>query len=419
MDMLDTKKNGYVLRDDVQIIGAWADSSKVCISFRPAGPATLKCLDRGAGAKPHSILEKTIKRKASGNEAIDAFFADFENKGTAENLLLGLVGHWSKVKVGNKEKDTVDGIYLTALGASTFKNYKKQEEMPYLELNTPEKKNDLISFFKSLYNDPARAEEVCGELDKQAGKQAEEKAYEQTDDPADIQYYLFTRLFFSGDYDVHDLLQHGNTVATKMDSGLLQRLQNALSKGRISQLKRRFNPDDTVLKQEKPEDYYRVQHGPQFNYTAQMANENFNIIRENIRAKKDDLQGLNVLVNSVMDMDIPVAMCDGFKENDKKWCVLTCFDDVAGFYGDRGLALKSTWRDQEERDNRITHLFKSVVLVITDFAREESNFDPESNIGKMNMEKLDKILSGYKKMYGEKKYDDFLKKAIAAALLKK
>lgn len=409
MDMLDTKKNEYILRDDAQIIGAWADRSEVCISFRPAGPATLKCLDRGAGAKPHSILDKTIKRKASGNEAIDAFFADFENKGTAENLLLGLVGHWSKVMVDDKEKDTVDGIYLTTLGAKTFKTCEGKNKMPYLELDTPKKKNDLISFFKSLYNDPAKAEEVCRELDEQAGKQAEEKTYEQTDGPADVQYYLFTRLFFSGDYDVHDLLQHDKTVATEMDSNLMQELQNALSEGRISQLKRRFSPDDETLKQEESGDYCRVQHGPQFNYTAQMANENFAIIHKAIQDKKDDLEGLNVLVNSVMDMDLPVAMCDGFEEDDKRWGTLTSFGDVAGFYGDRGLTLKSTWRDQAERDKHIIHLIKSVMLVITDYTRQKSDFNPDSDIRK----KMDKVLSGYKTMYGDDKYNDFVEKAIA------
>lgn len=392
----DNKDNDYVLPGDYDVIATWAKKSRACISLRSAGKDTLKCLERGAGAKPHSILDKTIKRKA-GSKAVDAFFKDFEHKGTAENLIMGLVGHW--------ENGNVDGIYLTTLGKGAFPvgDVLTQNNMSYLRLNDKEKKDNLIKFFKSLYDTPERADMVCRELDEHPDK--------QTDKPADVQFYLFTRLFFSGDYDAHDLMQHREIAATRIDEGVLEGLQAALSDGRKAQLKDLFQlHDEKYFEEEKKEDYYRVQHGPQYNYIAQMANENLEIVKNHIKNKKpgiEDLKGLNVLVKIVMDKSLPVAMCDG-TGTAANWILVKEFDQLAGFYESKGTTIKSTWMEDKELGDHIIHAIRTVMHLISGVGRQKSDFDP----GKEDRKKLDEVLSGYKKLYGEETYNSFVKKAI-------
>lgn len=445
----------FILSGDAAIIETWAHSKSVSISFRPAGSATLKCLARGAGAKPHSILDKSIKRKESGNEAVDAFFNDFSkgNRKVAKNLLLGLVGHWSKVKEGDEEKDTVDGIYLTTLGKNSFPegSISTKGDMSYLVLDNQKKKDKLITFFKSLFESQEKAEEECRKIAAQTEKAEQEEA--QNDEgagKAPIQYYLFTRLFFSGDYDTHDLMRDRSLIGTVTDEALLKELKDSLSKGRKEQLNNRFCQDKkkglqaelqealddnqkrqlisqfgagivNCLGKENDTDYCRVQHGPQSNYTAQMANENLAIILKAIEDKKHDLDGLNTLANSVMKMDLPVAMCDGLAKGNANWSILDGPKALHDFYDNLGLKIKSTWRDEDDgRDERIIHLFGSVIHYIFGATELRRNFDTDEKKRK----KVEKILSGYQIMYdnenykeknGKTKYVNCLEKALDKA----
>lgn len=395
------RENEYVLPGDYDVIATWAEKSHACISFRSAGKDTLKCLERGAGAKPHSILDKTIKRKA-GSEAVDAFFKDFEHKGTAENLIMGLVGHW--------ENGNVDGIYLTTLGKDAFsgEDVLTQNNMSYLRLNDKKKKDNLIKYFKSLYDTTERADMVCRELDEHPDK--------QTDKPADVQFYLFTRLFFSGDYDAHDLMHHNEVAGTETDSVVLAGLKKALSDGRKAQLKELFNPlDEKYFEEEEKEDYYRVQHGPQYNYIAQMANENLKTVLDKIKEKEagkdkvfdvEDLKGLNVLVRTVMDESLPAAMCDG-TGGTANWILVKNIDQLAGFYESKGTTIKGIWRDSAEMDAHIIKLFHHVMLLLSDVRRQRGDF----TIGKTRLT-MDEVLSYYKKMYGYERYNGFVEEAI-------
>lgn len=465
MCMPDNICKEYVLPDDIKIIGAWAHDKSASISFRPAGSASLKCLARGAGAKPHSILDKSIKIKTgkklpdddiNRNEAVAAFFNDFseEDRKVAENLLIGLVGHWKtfKVMVGKKEekKYELDGIYLTTLGKDSFSNsgerVKTHEGMPYLALNKPEQKNELILFFKSLFKSPKEAEEECRKIAAQTEKAGQEEAQNNEGaGKAPIQYYLFTRLFFSGDYDAHDLMRDRSTVGTVTDESLLKGLKADLSKGRKEQLNNRFCQDkekglqaevqealdDSQKRQligqfgpgivncfgrEAADEYCRVQHGPQSNYIAQMADENLAIFLEAIEDKKDDLDGLNVLVNKVMNMDLPVAMCDGLAKGNANWSILGDPGALRSFYSNLGKETKSTWRDQDGRDERIIHVFCSVIHYIFGVAGLRRDFDADEE----KRTKVEKILSGYKDMYhdenkkveGKTQYERYLIEAL-------
>lgn len=309
----------YLVKEDMTIIEAWAkDKKSIGISFRPAGEKTLNCLKRGAGAKPHEILDKTLKRKEEGspqNGTIDAFFAGFGPKiDKAKELLEGLVGHW----IDDKK---VDGLYLTSIGYEDFNDAggfvfdTNKNSKPYLKFENDDQKIALISNFEALY--------------KKEGKKA---------------YYLFTRRFFSGDYDVHDLLWHRWPVPTSIDMKLLKDLQTALIAGRQEQLTNDYSLTQKDFERELKyaREYRRVQHGPQFNYTAQMLNEN------NALTSADKI---NLLVENVMNMDPPVAVFDNCVLNGQ-WNILFNGEEVKQYYKRYGKALKEIWGDSPEGRER-------------------------------------------------------------------
>ncbi|AWK41553.1 Insecticial toxin [Photorhabdus laumondii subsp. laumondii] len=77
------------------------------VSFRAAGKPTLEALGKGAAAKGHDILEKTIKpgsieKAYPENEASDVI------KKVREAGIEGYVGHW------NKETGRLEGIYMSS-----------------------------------------------------------------------------------------------------------------------------------------------------------------------------------------------------------------------------------------------------------------------------------------------------------------
>lgn len=357
----------YILKEDMVIVENWAQKlHSVGISFRPAGEQTLKCLSRGAGAKPHQILDKTLKKKAGNSEsaqkhnnAVETFFLGFDsNSGTARELLMGLVGHWNGGQV--------DGVYLTTAGYDALKdNFSlgQHNGKYYLVLQEKEQKNDLISYFTGLF--------------------------EKYDKKAD---YFFTRLFFSGDYDIHDFLKDKKTVPTLLDMDYIKSLQENLIAGRREQLIRSYNLQTEDFEKEESTDYQRVQHGPQFNYTAQMLNEN----NKCTKAEK-----LNILVESVINLDPPVAIYD----NDVlkgQWKILSDAQAVSDYYAGNGLVVKETWRSPQGRESFIINNLKRIVRLCFPDAKQRAD---------VSSQQLLKEIPELKEIYRDK-YDTYFEEAL-------
>jgi len=330
----------YLLEKDKEIIESWAKKKNVSISFRSAGPATLQCLIRGAGAKPHSILEKTIKTKEEktegdkrNNESVKRFLEQFPT--AKSEYLRGMVGHW--------EAGAIAGIYVTEAGKAALSGQFDLETnfmgMPYLTLRTG---TDQVERFGRFMEEALPAE---GSSDKEELKKE----------------YFFSRMFFSGDYDTHDLLQVGTSIPSERDMEFLSDLQKELIESRKSQLIAKYGLSDDDFAGEKDGEYQRVQHGPQFNYISQMLEEN----RKAKEAGKLSFENLNVLVNSVADMDTPVLIYDDRPESgEENWKVLEDNEALKEFYKKKGQTLKMSWNSQEERDKHIGRTIRDAVVLI-------------------------------------------------------
>lgn len=406
----------YLLEMDKDLVEQWANDKNTSISFRQAGEETLKCLKRGAGAKPHSILDKTLKLKqepknnagdnkasADGqnpikthNDAVNDFFKDFPEDFTeAKNLLMGLVGHW--------QNGVVDGLYLTCLGKQKFEKRKgcdlgkNGNEMPYLKLENKDQKKALKDYFDELEGTGNR------------------------------KLYLFNRLFFSGDYDVHDLLQAGKPVPTSTDMILLEDLQQMMMERRIEYLQKNCGVTDGDIAEENKaqklpdgkfaKDYCRIQHGPQANYTAQMLNENvalMNKISNHLEESKKHNKpaDINVIVDSVASMDYPVCLYDGAPWI-AKWKVLASEKDICDYYTSKGLVPKITWVDEKARKYFSKWVIRTSIQTLYPHATKEQTKDILQN--------LEKDVPGFKAVYGNNYTNavmEVLNEMIAAGILK-
>ncbi|SFN71659.1 hypothetical protein SAMN05216516_11548 [Izhakiella capsodis] len=97
-------KEEYILEKHMSALEQASVTKNFAVSFRKAGKPTLIALNEGAAAKPHSILEKTIKESS-----LIKYYP--ENKDEVmrkirEAGIEGIVGHWSK-------DNGLEGIYLT------------------------------------------------------------------------------------------------------------------------------------------------------------------------------------------------------------------------------------------------------------------------------------------------------------------
>ncbi len=83
----------FILEKHMDAIERASIKGNFSISFRSAGRATLLALERGAAAKGHNILEKTIKQsslaKAYGPDKANDLLLSLRTAG-----LEGYVGHW-------------------------------------------------------------------------------------------------------------------------------------------------------------------------------------------------------------------------------------------------------------------------------------------------------------------------------------
>lgn len=358
----------YITEEDQEAIRQWCDSNQTTISFRSAGPATLKCLRRGAGAKPHDILAKTIKYSSPDRKQqepkenpkedekkdniIDTFLGKFGRE-NMDDLLCGLVGHWTN--------DTIDGIYLTTYGANHInRNYIEKE---------PGKK---FSYLKLDDNAKGIMQEILRAV---GGFNLEEK---KPVPEHEVWVYKFYRLFFSGDYDIHDLWELNKPVASERDikyeedgsrTGILVALQESLYEKRREALINSFGKavnkstgEETVselIREETASDYWRVQHGAQYNYIAQMFNEDSQHEKEGSLT----LQNINYIVEQVANMASPVAVFGKFIGSEAVTQSILEGGEVKNFYDAHRITLKETWTNDDAVKNYVKKAIKRALII--------------------------------------------------------
>lgn len=222
-------KENFCLEQDMRVIEKWA--GKCCennkrvigITLREAGKNSLKRLREGCGAKPHKILDKSIRKieDLKSLESVGSFLKDHADGRDFIDKLLGLVAVWSEKKI--------KGLYLTVIGSIEF----------YGE----------AVYFSGAYD-------ICYPYIDISEKKGLELLYNKYNAFSECRDYYFSRCFFTGDYDIHDLIASDDFLVKKDDEKeelktlekYLQRLGDDLVEDRYRQL---------ALYYDKEEDFFR------------------------------------------------------------------------------------------------------------------------------------------------------------------
>lgn len=115
----DTDFAEFIMLKDKDAITRYCRDHHFAISFRRAGRYTVDKLQRGAAAKGHHILEKSIKEKSIDSPSLFPFIPQ---------ELRGLVGYWDS-GTGKKNRDhEAEGIVPVTCrnGEAEYKTKKRE-----------------------------------------------------------------------------------------------------------------------------------------------------------------------------------------------------------------------------------------------------------------------------------------------------
>lgn len=286
-----TLYENFILKKDAKVISDYARDKQCAISIRKTGKASLDRLKQGAGTKPHSILDKSLKESTAkiiaGTRNIDPLNSQTTMLSLLNFLQLpaemeGHVPHWI-----NEKKD-IDGFYLTEKGVN-FCNSNN------IKIKSDKNRNKYI-----LISD-------CKYIIKKCTKK----------------WHSF---FITGDYDAHEIVKfrkfgrHGR----KTSDGQYPRIPKAtniesISRGGDTGIMKDIN-DLLAKNYNYSESQRRLQHGAQVNY------EKF--------AKANG----EAIVPSLLHADFPVALCDR-----GTWMIIYNQKELKGWYN--SVKIKYPWKE--------------------------------------------------------------------------
>jgi insecticidal toxin complex protein TccC len=190
----------------------------MAVSFREAGSSTIEALKKGAAAKGHNILEKTIKL-SSVESVYRSQSSDIMLK-AEENKLKGLVGAWKERKntVGSTKRTLgIEGVYV-------HNNQSGDDEKFSVDLGTP------------------HAQELLHALNK---------------------FKIVTP--YTGDYDMHDIILFSESG----DQGRIPEADSSEEKDVINSI----NKEVAFVDSKRPFENTAmnvIRHGPQVNFVQHM-----------------------------------------------------------------------------------------------------------------------------------------------------
>ncbi|RDS80113.1 hypothetical protein DWU98_14460 [Dyella monticola] len=276
----------FILPEHMDALAHASKKGHFAVSFRKAGALTLEKLAKGAAAKGHDILEKTIK-ESSISAYYPKDYATIMQKLKAAGID-GYVGHWEEGK-------GLVGIYLR--GRHGLRNVEEVTEHGATHYIYPIDLDHLTESLAPLKSLPE-----------------------------------WERIPFTGDYDMHDMITFRGAgkprtvlTASKEESSIINRLNEAISKVDKNRPHTAFAAGNTL---QTTHDSV-IRHGPQVNYP------NFRMIEEKEFFKK---KGLILAVAE--SGEFPIAMV-----NKGHWSIIKNIDELHGFYKKAGATLKETWKD--------------------------------------------------------------------------
>lgn len=304
----DTDFAEFIMLKDKDAITRYCRDHHFAISFRRAGRYTVDKLQRGAAAKGHHILEKSIKEKSIDSPSLFPFIPQ---------ELRGLVGYWDS---GTGKKTGImklKGLYLSRAGMERL-NIKRRKGSQAVLLKVLLRKTGYRQDQAEDYLPEGLPEEITDKEREQLKRLYWLARMIRQDDRADrtgeLQKPFTYADFVTGDYDMHDLVYIApekmvRSVASHPDFAVMKGLNAAMNGGR-------YKPRS---------EYDRIQHGAQSNYSYYMLGH----------------LGEKFVV-SLLNPDPPgedIAMCGP----DGRWYRISSREDLEEFYKSYGINIGPIW----------------------------------------------------------------------------
>ncbi|WP_387465131.1 Insecticial toxin [Photorhabdus sp. RM323S] len=298
----------FICKEHIKGIEKACRVGNFAVSFRQAGEPTLKALSKGAAAKGHDILEKTIKPGSIEKAYRDQGKADDVKEKVRKASIEGYVGHW------NKDTGHLEGIYLSSGHGLSLRDIYQKNRPSLSEENLRDK------IERNIY--PINLDNLETSLASLKAKSS------------------WAALPFTGDYDMHDMINFTTKPhSIPSESPDEKRIKNLINKY-ICEYDKQRPFEDT--------EHNVIRHGPQVNYIA------FAMDKEKEQIKKN-----GGLVKAVAEPgEFPVAIAskrgtnekDPIKNSDKKveWTIVYDIHQLQEFYERVGAKLKVTWNPNEK-----------------------------------------------------------------------
>ncbi|WP_434524765.1 Insecticial toxin [Photorhabdus asymbiotica] len=203
-------KREFIWEGHMKAIEKASKVGNFAVSFRAAGEPTLRALSKGAAAKGHDILEKTIKPGSIRKAYSEGEASDVINK-VRQASIEGYVGHW------DRQSGHLKGVYMSS-GHGLSDGLVRRRIYP-IDLNNLEVS---LSSLKGKEN--------------------------------------WAALPFTGDYDMHDMISF-TTQPHSVPSA-------SLEEKRIIDLINRFIAQSDLNRPFEDKEHNVIRHGPQVSYPA-------------------------------------------------------------------------------------------------------------------------------------------------------
>lgn len=353
--------NNYVAESDMTSIFEFCKKNKARVTFRETGSASISQLKKGAAAKPHRILEKSVQKPRLSPTDINSLSRIIGGK---ENLnkILGIVGRWTKqAKQEGSVAKGLKGLYLTPLSPnalnSDLKPYAaiiKPPNPKKINMTAGEKVGRKDYFIKLTLSESDETKLISNAKKKVENlKSAENIKFAQGPDFKKAPYYISYKLtkkflkelisengerlfkyLFTGDYDMHDMFTNKAFAQGSRDE---QRLINELNKNINSRGHREITQRQIQDLGGNVIDYNMIQHGAQEKYLANMHNNE---------------KGAPIDPVVAQASKSPLAAC-----SPEGWEMIRAVDELSQFYKRAGINMKTSWAsDGIKRSNSVSKL---------------------------------------------------------------
>ena len=222
----------FIARKHYTRLVNYMNENNMIVAFRSAGKYSIDKLSLGAAAKPHTILDKTIKPKELGLETPTIFANNnvvIDSVDKAKSILCGLVGKRDK-------SERLVGVYLSSIGMDAFRD-------PSIGMLIHEVNNTGQGYVSFENLDTLLVRIMC--------------LYARFGDD------IFT-FFITGDYDMHEVLQvkpDGKIEHIPAETESERSMLYGMSRAAIGE-----NINAAQVDIFEPLEFSPIQHGAQDNY---------------------------------------------------------------------------------------------------------------------------------------------------------